>query len=658
MTDFDGQVWAAQDDDNVQFICISKRVKNKIQAVNEKGRDTRVSEEKLLWQYHSDVRDLNEWQNLAFNLQTIIDSLRSQIDIALLWETALDMQLTDINDIAELYFGGDVTAEHFVAIWRVLADDRLYFKRRGKVWEARTTEQITELKLQREREQARAKAQLLANEWLKNAAYQDSATVTPEILPFIERLECWLRGDTDKDISELIERIAESARLNSRELAFEVLQKSGRLPANADRDVIVAGLKPEFSTTVNEAAQAITHWNPPAEQKITDVFFSIDDEETREVDDALTIETDGDNWKITIAIADPSVVIHRGDVLDREAMRRGTTVYLPTQTVLMLPESVSCNIASLAPQQVRSAILLRAWLDKDANLINSSISREPIIVRRRLHYSDADKMLASTETDNDTLALQQLLNIAKQRQAQRLAEGAFNLQRPELKIKVSNGQVSVEILDKDSPSRLLVAEMMILANHIAAKYAQHHQVPIIYRTQESPLEPITPELLAEPLGFYRVRKLLRPSSLSLQPAGHSGLGLSAYTQLTSPLRRFADLVMQRQLVAHIVGEPLPYDQDELFKVLETAERTSRESRSVENDAKKRFFMQYLQESWSEQPFQAMLLDTVKGGYKVEMRPWGIDGFLGGNDRLELGQVVTVMVDKIRVRDGYARLKVV
>ncbi|EIJ42649.1 exoribonuclease R [Beggiatoa alba B18LD] len=658
MTDFEGQVWAAQDDDNVQFICISKRVKNKIQAVNEKGRDTRIAEEKLLWQYHSDVRDLNEWQNLAFNLQTVIDSLRSQIDIALLWETALDMQLTDISDMAELYFGGDVTAEHFVAIWRVLADDRLYFKRRSKAWEARTAEQIAELKLQREREQARAKAQLLANEWLKNAAYQDNVTLSPEILPFVERLECWLRGDTDKDVDELVGRIAETVKISPRELAFEVLQKAGRLPADADRDVIIAGLKPEFSSAVNEAVHAITHWQPTAEQTITEIAFSIDDEETREVDDALSIETDGDGWKITIAIADPSAVIQRGDVLDREAMRRGTTVYLPTQTVLMLPESVSCDIASLSPQQVRSAILLRAWLDKDANLTNSTISREPIIVRRRLHYSDADKMLTSAETDNDTVALKQLLTIAQQRQSQRLAEGAFNLQRPELKIKVYNGQVTVEILDKDSPSRLLVAEMMILANHIAAKYAQRHQVPIIYRTQESPLEPITPELLAEPLGFYKVRKLLRPSSLSLQPAGHSGLGLSAYTQLTSPLRRFADLVMQRQLVAHIVGEPLPYDQDELFKVLETAERTSRESRMIENDAKKRFFMQYLQDTWSNQPFQAMLLDTVKGGYKVEMQPWGVDGFLGGNDRLELGQVVTVMVDKIRVRDGYARLKVV
>ncbi|NJO15918.1 MAG: RNB domain-containing ribonuclease [Thioploca sp.] len=214
------------------------------------------------------------------------------------------------------------------------------------------------------------------------------------------------------------------------------------------------------------------------------------------------------------------------------------------------------------------------------------------------------------------------------------------------------------IIDKDSPSRLIVAEMMILANYIAARYAQRHQVPVIYRCQDAPIEPITETMLADPLSFHKIRKLLGRSSLSLQPGGHTGLGLSLYTQLTSPLRRFADLVIQRQLMAHLVNEALPYDQEELFKVLETAERTTRESRLIEGEAKKRWLMQYLKQDWGERTIEVLVISAVKNGYKVEMQPWAVEAFLSTNRTLEMGQTVMATLEKIRVKAATARLKLV
>ena len=442
-----------------------------------------------------------------------------------------------------------------------------------------------------------------------------------------------------------------------RELVFETLQKIGRLPLDADRDVIVAGLKPEFSTAVNEAAQQVLPWQPQALDVITPLLFSIDDEETREVDDALAIEREAMLWKLTIAIADPASVIHRGDTLDREAMRRGTTVYLPTQTVLMLPERISCDIASLTAEQIRSSLVIRAWLNETGEIVKSDINREGIKVLRRLHYSDADQLLSQGE-DETAQQLRQLLAFAQQLQAQRLAQGALTLQRPEYKVTVVQDQIMVTMIAKDSPSRLIVAEMMILANHLAARYAQRHQIPVIYRCQDPPLEPVTEAMLADPLNFHKIRKLLGRSSLSLQPGGHSGLGLSLYTQLTSPLRRFADLVIQRQLMAHLVGDKLPYDQEELFKVLETAERTARESRLIEGEAKRRWLMQYLKQNWGERTLEVLVVSTAKNGYKVEMQPWTVEAFLSTNKTLEIGQTVMAVLEKIRVKAATARLRLV
>jgi exoribonuclease-2 len=677
VTEFEGQIWAAQDNDDVNFICTTKRVKKKIQAINEKGRELRLIEDKLLWQHPSQAKGLEDWQNKLTTIQATVDSLRNDIDVALLWETALELEISGINELAELYFGDEITTEHLVALWRTLAEAGLYFKRRGKDWEVRTASQVEELKTQREREQARAKAQALARDWIQkiakipipafphlstndnengNSEVFQVKEASEDIMPFVERLEGWLRGDSDKDVEELINRTVGTVKITPRELVFEILQKIGRLPLDADRDVIVAGLKPEFPTAVNEAAQAVPPWLPADTQSTTSVLFSIDDEETREVDDALSIEREDLLWKITIAIADPASVIHRGDILDKEAMRRGTTVYLPTQTVLMLPERISCDIASLTAEQVRSSIVIRVWVNDQAQITNSSISREAIQVLRRLHYSDADTLIEQGE-DDTAQCLRDLSTVALKLQAQRIAQGAFTLQRPEYRIRVNDGNIAVTMIDKDSKSRQLVAEMMVLANHLAAKYAYLHQVPLIYRVQDSPLEPITEEMTTEPLGFHKARRLLGRSSLSLQPSGHSGLGLSMYTQLTSPLRRFADLVMQRQLMAHLVGELLPYNKDELLKVLETAERTARESRFIEGEAKKRWILQYLKQTWGNQPLEVLVISDVKGGYKVEIQPWGVEAYLATSNRLEIGQFVTAVADKIRVKAGNIRLKI-
>lgn len=132
MIEFEGQIWAVQDNDDVNFLCTTKRVKNKIQVINEKGRDLRVSEDKLLWQHTSIVREPNDWQTQLTKIQATVDSLHDDIDVLLLWETALELEISEINELADLYFGKEITTEHLVAIWRVLAENRFILSARVK----------------------------------------------------------------------------------------------------------------------------------------------------------------------------------------------------------------------------------------------------------------------------------------------------------------------------------------------------------------------------------------------------------------------------------------------------------------------------------------------------------------------------------------------
>ncbi|MCP4699483.1 MAG: RNB domain-containing ribonuclease [Gammaproteobacteria bacterium] len=657
MLDFDGQVWIVQDNDDLNFVCVGKRVKKKVQVLNERGREQTLPEDKLFWKFPVKLRDPGEWRDTASNLRDSATRLRDDIDVALLWETARELETSDLSELAELYFGGEIDTLHRIAVWLALAQDRLHFKRRGKVWEIRDATQIEELKIQRQREETRDRFLALAARWLREAAESaGKPEISVETAPFVKRLDCWMRGDKDKDVETLITELAADRKINPRELAFDILQKTGHLPEDADRDVIVAGLKPKFSMPVTEAALAVSCWQPDAGQTVHPMAFSIDDEETREVDDALAIERDGDLWKVSIAISDPASVVHRGDALDREAMRRGATVYLPTQSILMLPERISCDIASLTAAQARSAIVMRVWLDDEARIKRSTISRDAIQVEKRLHYKEADVLLAEG-TDETAKQLRDLAGLAEQLCAHRVEEGALIFNQPEYKVWIEkNGKIQVMLIDRNSPSRLLVAEMMILTNHIAAKYAQRNQVPLIFRTQEAPVEPINADLKNDPIAFYKIRKLLRPSALSLQPAGHSGLGLSVYTQLSSPLRRFADLVIQRQLLAHLLEEPLPYDQDELFKVLAAAEHAARGARSTEFAAKRRWFLLYLRQEYLERPLEVLITDVQKMTYKVEMQPWGVDAILSAPGGLKPGQTVMARIEKLRPKAGQARLK--
>jgi len=655
MSEFDGRIWAVQDGDALVLVCQKQIIKKKVQVLNEKGREQSLSEDKLLLNLSSKARTLGEWPETLEQIKTHLSDLQAEVDVELLWETAVEMETSDIPELAELFFD-EKSVEHQIAIWQALAGDGTHFKRRGKVWELRSREQIEELRTQRQREEEKAQFQAIAENWLTQAAKaQDNFDIAPEAEPFVGRLEGWMRGDKDKDVQVLIEKTSEANSLQPRALVFDILQKVGRIPENADRDVIVAGLKPDFSQSMLDAADAIPAWIPDPAKQVYSLAFSIDDDDTREVDDALNIEAEGDGWRIDIGIADPACAINKDDNLDREAMRRGTTVYLPTQTILMIPPRISTDIASLNAGEPRSAVMIQVWLDNKANVKDFSISREAAQVEHRLNYSQADEALAGG-TDEIAQRLKNMQNMTDKLREQRMVEGALSFNRPEYKMNVTEGIVSVEMIERNSPSREMVAELMILANHLAGKYAQRNQVPLIFRTQAPPERAISLEDQQDSVRFQKVRRLLKPSSLSLQPGAHSGLGLGVYTQFSSPLRRFADLVMQRQLDAHLNDEKLPYDQEELFKVLATAEQTAREAKGLEIEAKKRWFVVYLKQQWQGKELTALVLDAVKGGYKVELQPWGAEAFMSGPGHLQAGDKVTTQIDKLRPKAGQIRLR--
>jgi exoribonuclease-2 len=322
--------------------------------------------------------------------------------------------------------------------------------------------------------------------------------------------------------------------------------------------------------------------------------YTIDDESTTEIDDGISWELLPETReRVWVHIADPTRLLVPEDDLDLEARKRGSTVYLPTGMIPMFPEVLATGPMSLLQGKVCYALSFGIILDQTGAVEEYSIHPSLIKPTYRLTYEDVDEMLElvpEAEPEIEAIA-----NWAHKRKAWRYTQGAISINMPEAMIKVKGEEISIDILD-DSRSRQLVAEMMILAGEVAARYGQTHNIPLPFRGQPQPELPPDEELLQLPAGFVRacaMRRCMPKSEMSITPVRHAGLGLNTYTQATSPIRRYSDLLTHFQLKAHLRGEVLPFSAEQLKEVMMTVTSTTQELTMVERQTNRYYALEYL-----------------------------------------------------------------
>jgi exoribonuclease-2 len=202
--------------------------------------------------------------------------------------------------------------------------------------------------------------------------------------------------------------------------------------------------------------------------------------------------------------------------------------------------------------------------------------------------------------------------LARLRQSWRQSQGSINISMPEASIKVYGDEITINVLE-DSPSRQLVAEMMILAGEVAGRYGQDHQLPLLYRSQPQPELPPQEELLQLPAGpvrFCAMRRCMPRSEMSVTPARHASLGLETYTQVTSPIRRYSDLLAHFQIKAHLRGEPLPFSAEKLQEIVLSVSSSAYEATLVERQTNRYWGLEYLRRNAGE-VWQAQMLRWLR-----------------------------------------------
>lgn len=275
--------------------------------------------------------------------------------------------------------------------------------------------------------------------------------------------------------------------------------------------------------------------------------FAIDDEGNQDPDDAVGIEDiGGGRTRLWVHVADVAALVPPDSALDMEARSRGATLYLPDQTIHMLPNAL-VNRAGLGLHEVSPALSICLDLDADGNADAVDVVLTSVRVKR-LAYLEAQARLAAGEEPFVTLA-----RLARASQVLRESEGALSIDLPEVRVKADDDGVVVFPLPKPE-MRFVVQECMTLAGWGAAIFADDNDIPLPFATQDYPTREVYGETLS---AQWARRKTLARTRFRPSPGPHHGMGLDLYAQVTSPMRRYLDLVVHQQLRAFLAGrEPM------------------------------------------------------------------------------------------------------
>jgi ribonuclease R len=381
--------------------------------------------------------------------------------------------------------------------------------------------------------------------------------------------------------------------------------------------------------------------------------ITIDPDDAKDFDDAIEVVETPQGWQLSVHIADVSHYVRPHSALDREAQVRGNSVYLADRVIPMLPEALSNGICSLRPNEDRLVFSVFATIGKNGKVQSTKFGRSVIRSAARLTYKQALAALSKPPgKDQLSRSLHVAWNLASVLRKKRFETGSLDLDFPEVKVWLDETGVPVrmERLENDI-SHQLIEEFMLLANELVAKELKNARQPAVYRIHEKPdadrlaefretamtfgakcgdltnraeLQKLIASVRGKPFEHavkIALLKSLKRARYATDPVGHFGLHKSDYTHFTSPIRRYADLIVHRALERHLGLTKKGPDSGSLAALAEHISTTERVAADAEKESvrlkKLEFFKNQLTEG-AGQKFRARIIDVKNFGLVIEL----------------------------------------
>lgn len=354
-----------------------------------------------------------------------------------------------------------------------------------------------------------------------------------------------------------------------------------------------------FGFSFDSAREQLGAMKEEEREEVPCVCYAIDAPNAADPDDAVGF----DGTYFWVCIADPASTVEPDSSIDMAARARGTTLYIPEGASRMLCESCledyALGLSEKATGKKSSALAFRLKMTDDSQIEECEIKKVRVEVKM-ISYAEAEEQKESPE-------LKPMFELARKNLLRRQNNNAVTIQMPEVKIKVDKETKIVSIVTEEKyESNDMIQEMMLLAGEGAARFAFSHNIPFPFVSQEAPEFPESvPEGWA---GQFARVKCMRKRSVGITPAPHAGLGLSFYSQVTSPLRRYGDLVSHQQLRAYINGKKL-LGKDEMLERIAAGDAASLAARKASRLSDTHWKLVYLLQN-PEKTYKAYCIDHI------------------------------------------------
>ena len=555
-----------------------------------------------------------------------------------------DLPTLSLVDLADLVMTS-VTLASIAAVWDWLHGPQLWFRvRRDRLLQVRP---LREIKRQRSRnkqerlliQHQERQLELLRSPQPLTAELRDQ--LDPEWCRTLERLQELALGDErhllgDGDACEQLQRL--SIEASRRSLRHWLMQRDLLDP---DQPIGLRGSawSATFDAELLKAADDLKRKSDdpqPGDSTRVDLkdhrVYTLDDNGTREIDDGISLMRDPQGDWIWIHIADPARLIEAGSPLDLEARRRATSLYLADGVRPMLPFSLAADVLSLRAGETCAALSAGVRLDAEGAVQESRICRSWVRPRYGLTYDDGDELIELAPPGDEDLADLSLL--LQRRRQWRERQGAIGFDRPEGRFRRQEDAPALQVIEPTA-ARRMVSEAMLLMGAVVADFGVRHDLALPFRSQPPADLPSPTELQAIPEGPARDAAIKRCLSRGVQgtsPMAHFSLGLASYVQATSPIRRYADLLSHRQLIASLDGQ-MPLDKDSLGELIGDLDSPLRQAIQISREDQRHWQQVWLSRH-REQTWTALFLRWL--------RP---------QDRLALVHVADLAMDLVGVADG-------
>ena len=387
--------------------------------------------------------------------------------------------------------------------------------------------------------------------------------------------------------------------------------------------------------------------------------YAIDDDNCSDPDDALSF----DNGYIWVHVADVADIVNPDSPQDLEAKNRGSNLYLPEKVVPMLPGEAT-EKCGLGLAEVSPALSFKIMIDSEGNPKCEEITLSTIKVKQTT-YNDVEDMI-------DSEPFKSIYEITEKYYKRRMNAGAVQIDIPEVKLKINNipdlfdnsnstyinlsnsqlNEPDIEIIPlENTRSRQLVTDAMLMAGEALAIWLYDNEIPVPYVSQVPPEEKLDPKSLVE---MFQCRKQFKRSEINLLPSTHSGLGLSQYTRVTSPLRRYSDLLVHQQIRAYLLNKDM-LNADEMLERISIAEEQSFLRSKAERQSNMHWKLIKMQQDM-DAVYSGVVVEIFNDRATIFIPSLAINTKLRGASALSEGSEVNVKVTYINIPEQDFRIK--